>query len=137
MGDGYYGAAFHQPFQSFDDQALGFGIKGGGGLVKNEDRVIADDGAGDSDALTLAAGKVVATLADDGVVTVRHMGDKFVHIGKLCGVHDFLVGGAGVAIGDVVAHGPLKKNGFLEDVADIVAKPLKFVITNIDTVDLD
>ena len=53
------------------DEALALVIEGGGGLVEDEERGIAKDGAGDGEALPLAAGEEGATLADAGVVALR------------------------------------------------------------------
>jgi hypothetical protein len=61
---------------------LGFGVERGRGLVEDQDRIVADHGAGDPDALALAAGQRVAALADHGVVPLRHPGDEFVGIGE-------------------------------------------------------
>ena len=68
MRDDERGAAAHQVREAFLDHGFGFGIEAGGGFVENQDARIGEDGAGDGDALALAAGKFHAALADDGVV---------------------------------------------------------------------
>ena len=54
------------------DQPLRFGVERRGRLVEDQDRRVADDGAGDADALPLAARQRHAALADHGVVALRH-----------------------------------------------------------------
>ena len=61
--------------------ALGLGVQGAGRLVEDQDRRVAQDGAGDGEALLLAAGEAVAALADDGVVAVGQRGDVVVDLG--------------------------------------------------------
>ena len=74
MRDAKNGAALHQPFQGFDHQMFGLRIEGCGGFVKNQDRVVADESAGNPDALALSAGERRATLANQAVVTVAACG---------------------------------------------------------------
>ncbi len=135
--DGDYRAPFHQAFQRFHHHALGFRVESGSGLIQNEDGIIANDCARDSDALPLAAGKCVAALTHQRVVPMRHARDELIHVRELCRIHDLFLGRARVAIGNVVAHGSLKENGFLQHVADMVPKALKFVIPDIDAIDLN
>ena len=53
------------------DQPLGAGVEGAGGLVEDQDARVLEDGAGDGDALLLAARKLIAALADDRIVAFR------------------------------------------------------------------
>ena len=78
VGDGEGRAARHQRRQGALDQALGLGVQGGGGFVQDQDAGVLQDGAGDGDALLLAAGELVAALADDRIVAVRQAGDVVV-----------------------------------------------------------
>ena len=52
-------------------RSLVLDIDGAGGLVEDQDGGVAEHGAGQRDALPLAAGESVAALADDRVVAVR------------------------------------------------------------------
>ena len=63
MRDGDHGPSLHKPVKSVDHQFFRLGIEGGGGLIENQDRRIADDRAGDADALPLAAREREAALA--------------------------------------------------------------------------
>ena len=80
VGDDQAGAAVHEPFERFVDEALALGIEGGGGLVEQENARIGEDGAGDGDALALAAGELGAARADEGFVTLRQGGDEVVGV---------------------------------------------------------
>src|SRR3984893_13362052 len=62
MGDRDDGAAPHQPFHRLDHQRLGLGVKRRGGLVENQNRVVADERTGDPDALTLPARQRAAAI---------------------------------------------------------------------------
>ena len=46
-----HGTALHQPLERLHHEFLGFGVERGSRLVQDEDRRVADDGAGDADAL--------------------------------------------------------------------------------------
>ena len=61
----------HEFVQRRLDEPLGLGVERAGGLVEDQDRGVAEDGAGDGESLALAAGEVRAAFADDGVVAVR------------------------------------------------------------------
>ena len=52
------------------DLALGVDVEGRGRLVEDQDRRRLEHGAGDGDALLLAAGELQAALADLGLVAV-------------------------------------------------------------------
>ena len=68
--DGDHGAPLHQPLQSVDHQFFRLGVERGGGFIENKDRRVADDRAGDADALPLAAGERETALAHQGVVAL-------------------------------------------------------------------
>jgi hypothetical protein len=57
------GAARDEVIERVLDEALAFGVEAGGGLVEDEDGGVLDDGAGDGEALALAAGKACAAFA--------------------------------------------------------------------------
>ena len=64
------------------DGFLDVNIDGAGGVVEHEDARVGEEGAGDGDALALAARQVVTTLADDGVVAVVKSEDEIVSLGR-------------------------------------------------------
>src|SRR5438045_2523493 len=59
-------------------EPLGLGVERRGRLVKDEHGGVREHGAGDGEALTLAAGKEDAALADDCVVAARKLADELV-----------------------------------------------------------
>src|SRR5580658_4057906 len=95
MGDGDHGPSFHEALQCFDHESLGFGVESSSGLVEDENRSVANDGAGNSDALPLASGKSKASLANHRVVAVGHSGNELIRVGEFRRFLDFLLGGAG------------------------------------------
>src|SRR5471030_1878650 len=64
VGDADDGAVFGEMVDGFLDFGLGLGIEGGGGFVEDEEGGVADEGAGDGDALALAAGEALAPFAE-------------------------------------------------------------------------
>jgi len=63
VGDDKGGSALEEVAEAFKDQALGFFVEAGTGLVEDHDAGIADHCPGESEALTLAAGERHAGLA--------------------------------------------------------------------------
>ena len=80
------------------------------------------DGAGDGDALLLAAGQLEAALADLGVVALRRRADEAVDLGVLRRFLDLGVARVPAAVADVVAHGVVEQHGVLRNHADVVAQ---------------
>ena len=56
VGDDDGGSAFHCLFEGRLDQAFGDGVEGAGGFVEDEEVLPGQQGAGDGEALALAAG---------------------------------------------------------------------------------
>ena len=69
MGDGNDGAAGGQAFEGLLDETFALIVECGGRLVEDQDRGIAEDGAGERQALALAPGEGCAALADQRVIT--------------------------------------------------------------------
>lgn len=63
------------------DFGLGVGVDHAGGFIEDEDRGVAEDGAGDGEALALPAREREALLGDGGVVTLREGDDELVGAG--------------------------------------------------------
>ena len=78
MGDEDDGGGFlgDEGVEARLDLGLGLGVEGGGGLVEEEDFRVPEEGAGDGDALLLAAGDADAALADASVVAVGEVDDE-------------------------------------------------------------
>ena len=71
MGDDECGAALHHVVERFLHQHFILGVQRGGGLVKQQDRRILENGAGDGETLALAAREGDAALAELCVQTFR------------------------------------------------------------------
>src|SRR6185437_6516787 len=76
VGDGDHGAAAHQAGERLADDFLGFTVERRGGFVEQEERRVLEEGAGDGDALALAAGELDAAVADDGAHALRQLLDE-------------------------------------------------------------
>ena len=70
VGDDDRRAVVHQPLERLLDQPLGFGVERGGRLVEQQDRRVAQQRAGDREALALAARQPRAAFAQEGVEPV-------------------------------------------------------------------
>src|SRR5438093_1005223 len=83
MSDHDTGPALHQPVEGIENDGFGYSIESGRWLVENENGSIADDGASDPDALTLASGNRDTALADHSLVSIRQLLDEIVRIPQL------------------------------------------------------
>ncbi|GJC95043.1 hypothetical protein ColKHC_03869 [Colletotrichum higginsianum] len=145
VGDGDGGAALGGDLEGGLHDALGLGVQRGGGLVEEENWV-GNDGAGDGDALLLAAGEEEATLADVGHVALGEAGDEVVGVGHPRGVLDqlllLLVGGALVlgadeAVPDVLVDGGGEEGGLLADEGHLLAEPAQVQGADVVAVEVD
>ncbi len=83
MRDDDNGAALNDVAHVRLDDALGLVIEGGRRLIEDQDARIADKGAGDRDALPLAARQRHTTFANRRIVAARHLGNELMRAGKL------------------------------------------------------
>ncbi|MNJ69368.1 hypothetical protein D3C77_657110 [compost metagenome] len=114
MGDGNHGFALHHLIEAFLNGHFDFGVQRAGSLVKEQDRGVLEHHAGNRDALALAAGKLDATLAHQGVVAamalpVAQLADELIGLGTGRGTADLGVARIGSAVGDVVANGAVQQ----------------------------
>jgi hypothetical protein len=106
------------------DAVLGLGIEGGGGLVEDEELRLVVEGAGEADALALAAGEADAAFADDCFkATGKTVLDESEDLGGGGGAFegggvDFLFG---QAEGDVGGDRVIDEEDFLRHVTDAAA----------------
>ncbi len=112
------GAAFAQSLHRLLHGPLAFGIECRGRLVQQQDRRVAQDGAGDGDALLLPAGQHDATFAHEGIVALRQ-GAQEIMRGSGAGGRDHLgLGRLGAAKADVLGGGGGKDHRVLRDHRD-------------------
>ena len=82
MGEDQGGAALHQPIEGLLDDRLALGVDRRQRLVEDQDGRVAEEGAGDGDALALAAGQAHPALAHDGLIALGQARDELVGVGR-------------------------------------------------------
>src|SRR4029453_13002533 len=98
---------------------LRLGVEARGGLVEDEDAGIGEDGAGDGDALPLAAGELYPALADDRLVALFELLGELVHAGQAAGPQHLLLARLRPREGDVLADRAVEEERVLEDDAEL------------------
>src|SRR5207237_9973706 len=106
-------AALGQPVERLLHQPLGLGVERARRFVEDEDRRVAQDRAGDRDALLLTAGETVAALADDRVITLGQRRDHVMYARRVGGGFDLLVGCVRLREAEGLAHGRREEVGLL------------------------
>ena len=117
------------------DHLFAFVIQRAGRLVKDQDARIGDQGAGDRDALALAAGERGAALADLGVVAIGQPGDEFMRAREFRRLDDLLHRQRRVGEADIVAHRAVEQHVVLQHDADLPAQPGRIHQCDVDPVD--
>ena len=130
-------APLHQRRQRLLDQPLGLGVERTGRLVEQQDRRVLQDGARNRDALALAAGELVAALADRGIVATRHRHDEIMRGSRLRRRDDLLLRGVRPAEGNIRAHAVVEQHDILADDADLSAQARQRDMAQVLPVDLD
>ena len=137
MGDDKGGAALHEEVEAVLDHGFGLGVEGAGGFVENEDARVGENGTGDGDALTLAAGEFDATLAYDGVVSLGEAFGELIDAGDAAGLHELFFGGLRARKQDILADGAIEEKGFLQDDAQLLAVAAEADGCEVDVIDED
>ena len=78
-------AALHQPIERLLDDRLVLGVDRGERLVEDQDGGVAEQRAGDGDALALATGQPDAALAHHRLIALRQARDELVGVGAAGG----------------------------------------------------
>ena len=126
-------ACLHSAMKDFSP----FGIEHRGGFVQHQDRRVLQQGAGQRDALALAAGEPDALVADHGVIALRQAADEIVRLRGARRGGDRLRVGIDAAVGDVVTHGAVEQQHVLLHHADARAQALQRDAGDVDAVDAD
>ena len=108
-----------------------------GGLVQNQDGRVLQEHTGNGDALLLAAGELDPSLAHIGVVAVLQSPDKAIGPCQPGSLLNFLPGGTGLAIGDVLGHRAAEQVHVLLHDADVLPQALQGDMADILPVDED
>ncbi len=125
----------HRTIQCLPHQGLALGVKRGGGLVQQQDRRPAQDGAGNGDALALAAGECHHALADRAFQLLRQPGDEFVDKRQPAGFLDFGIGGVRPAEADILADRGGEDGDILRHQRDAGTDLVRIGLRDIDAID--
>ena len=106
---------FYEPGKCLLNGSFVLHIQAGGGFVQQNDGRILQKSTGDGNALTLAAGKGAAILADVGVPLVRQLFGKFLAVCQLCCRKDLRGGGPLAPQTDVFEDRVVKQGHILKD----------------------
>ncbi len=112
-------------------------VQRAGGLVQDEDRRVAQDGACDGQALLLTAGEPVTTLADHRVVAVGQGGDVVVYLGRPGRRDQLLVGGVRLGEAEVLGDGGVEEVRLLGDHADRPGEGVEVEVAHVHPVEGD
>ncbi len=108
----------HDRAQRVVDLVLDAGVDGRGGVVQDQQSGVGEDGAGQRDALPLAAGEREALFADDRVVPLGERGDERVGLRGARGCPYLLLARLRVPVGEVGADGVGEEEAVLRHQAD-------------------
>ena len=112
--------ALHETVEGFLDEGFVLGVNAGEGLVEDQYRSVFEEGPGDGDALSLAAGEPDGALADIGIVALGKLGDELVGVGGSGGSFKLFPGGVLLAESKVVGDGAMEEVGVLGDDGDVL-----------------
>ena len=112
------GAAGHQSVERLLDHRLVLRIDRGQRLVQHQDGRIAEQRAGDGDALALAARQACPAFADHRLVAVGQRLDEVVRVGGAGGGGEVRLAGVGAAEAEVVLDGAVEQVGVLRHHGD-------------------
>ena len=147
VGDHERRALVDQMLDGLVNQVLAFGIDLAGGFVKNQDRGLMKDGAGDAEPLFLSAGKLAAEAFQDHVVSVGFFQDEIMRERPAGSVFDARPDrlplarirgtwiGQRFAVGDIFRDCPGEDMAVLRDEADLLAKRSAGDTADIDAID--
>ena len=138
---GQRGAVGHEDGRTADDQpahgrqhvGLRLAVEAGGGLVEQEQRRVAHEGAGERDALAFAGGQPRPSLAQQRVGTGGQAPHDFGQAGGLERGRHLGVGRVGSAEPDVLGHRAGEEVGPLRDPADVTAPIVEVEIGDVHT----
>ena len=130
-------ASLGEPVERFLYLPLGLVVERARGLVEDEDRRVAQDGARDRDPLLLAAREAVPALADDRVVALRERRDQPVDLRGVGGCDELLFGRVGLREAQVVADRGVEQVRLLRHDADERRKRRERQVAQVDAADRD
>ena len=130
-------AALHQPIERLLDDRLVLGIDRGERLVEDQDGGVAEQRAGDGDALALATGQPDAALAHHRLIALRQARDELVGVGAAGGRAQIVQRRPGLAEAEVVLDGAVEEVRVLLHDGDLRAKVLEAQRAHVAAADAD
>ncbi len=131
------GAARREGVDGLLHGLLGLRVQGAGRLVEDEDGRVPQDGAGDRQALLLAAGEAVAALPHHGVVAVGQRHEVVVDLRDPGGRDELVIGRGRLGEPQVVGHRGVEEVGLLGDDADRGRQRVERHVPHVGAVDRD
>ena len=102
----------HQPVERVLHQPLAFRVERGGRFVEQQQRRVAQQRAGDGDALALAARQPRAAFAHEGVEPVGKRAQEFLGIGVARGLPQLVLARVPIAVAQIVARATRRRSPF-------------------------
>ena len=130
-------AVFHEGVDGALHKPLGFGVQGRRRFVEDENGGVAEQCAGDGNALALSAREHHPALADDRGKAIGHFLDEFQGLRRLRSLCHFVARCAGKAVGDIVEYRFVKKYCLLGYDAEQAAKANQIELPGVYTVQGD
>ena len=138
MSNNQRGTVFLQLIQRRLNGTLRLGIQRRGGFIKDQDRAVTQQRAGNSNTLALAAGQHHAILADDGIQTIIHLVDEIHGVGHARGLFNLLAAVLfGTGIGDIVGDGIVEQMHVLRNQRHLVAQRAQLVLAQVVAIQQD
>ena len=136
VGDQQCSAPLQDAAHGALDLVFGVAVDGAGRIVQHEDARVAEKGAGNGNALALAAGEHDASFADHGFVAFGKAHNEVVRLRFFGGGFDlFLCDGFTRAKGDIFGNGAGEEEDVLFNCADLGAQAIHAPLAYIDAID--
>ena len=129
--------SLHQPVERVLHQPLAFGIERRGRFVEQQQRRIAQQRAGDRDALALSARKPRAAFAHEGVEPFRQRAQELLGIGVARRLPNLVLARVPIAVAEIVARTRGEDHRVLRHHRDALADVGGVGVAKVDAVEQD
>src|SRR2546423_5014486 len=137
MGDQDDGAFAHQPPDRLHDHCLRLVIDGARRLVQDQHRAVLQEGAGNGDALALAARELDAALTHLGVVPLGEPDDELVGVGRLRRRDHVTLAGPWPGVSNVLGDAGREEHRILRYYRELSSEVLKPEVPEVNAVEPD
>ena len=137
MSDHKTCSPFQQLLQTALNQTFALGIKVAGRFIQDQDLWIRQHGASDRQPLSLPPAQLDAPFADQRIVTLRKLLNKFGHISNLSGAANVRRGGVAPAIADIFSDGAVEQEHVLFDDPDQPAVAFQLNLPQVSAIQAD